>query len=355
MTLRVLPRLTLAVTSEEVRRRKRWAMFVAGLVAFALYRGAKRLWPLDQAIPLLAVSGAICAMGALVAYRVGRGTGWRSLWHEDGISRLGWMAGWIGAAYGVQLSLLVLALLKFVAQYDFLRHPDGPAMMAVIIACTSVVRDSFEIGHVRRLQADGTPILTFPSGAALRALLAEQPRAILQWAGAAGVVCAAAAAASASAGGWGGLTLVQLALTTLLAGSLMMPAFLGGELPGRSWQARFGMAGPFELFRFWWWPGLAFAATYYLVAAGALAFVFPFLDPSVTAHGLVAAGVGGLMGAYGYYLGHRRQAEDRIERAVPAALLRCPFVMNLLSSGGSRARMALGPAEAALGEAGRRG
>lgn len=355
MTLRVLPRLTLAVTADNVRRRKRWVMFVAGFVAFALYRLAKRLLPLDQAVTLLAVSGAICLLAALAAYGIGRGVEWRRIWTQDGIQRLGWISGWIGFAYGVQLSLLVLALLKFVALYDFLQHPDGPAMMAVIIACTSVVRDAFEIGYVRRLQADGKPVLTFPNGAPLRALIVQHPVSFMAWTAGAACVSALVAMASAGLGGWGGSALVQLGLVGLIAGTLTVPAFLKGEQPAMSWRASLGMTGAAELFRFWWWPGLAFAATYYLVAAGALAFVFPSISPSPVTHGLVAALVGAMMAAYSYYLGHRRHVEDQVERAVPASLLRCPFVMRLLSNGGSKEHMAIAPDEVVLGEAGRRG
>lgn len=355
MTLRVLPRLALAVTAGDVRRRKRWVMFVAGFVAFGLYRLAKRVVPLDHAVPLLAVSGAVCVLGALVAYGLGRGLDWRTVRAQDRIAHLVWIAGWIGFAYGVQLSLLVLALLKFVAQYDFFQHPDGPAMMAVIIACTSVARDAFEIGLVRRLQAKGNPILTFPSGAPLRALLAEQPTQLARWAGGAAMVCAVAAAITAGLGGWGGTALVQWILVTFIAGTIMVPAFLRGEEPGTSWQISAARAGASELFRFWWWPGLAFAATYYLVAVGALVFLFPSHIPSVVTYGMVAALVGAVMAIYGYYLGHRRHVEDGVERSVPASLLRCPFVMHLLAGGGSRERVPIVPAEAALGETGRHG
>jgi hypothetical protein len=100
---------------------------------------------------------------------------------------------------------------------------------------------------------------------------------------------------------------------------------------------------------------LAFAATYYLVAAGALAFLFPSHVPSVASYGMIAALVGAIMATYGYYLGHRRHVEDRVGRSVPDSLLRCPFVMRLLAGGGSRERVPMAPAEVALGETGRHG
>lgn len=355
MTLRVLPRLTIAVTSDEVRRRKRWAMFVAGFVAFTLYRLAKRMWPLADPMMLLAVSGAICTLSAVVVYRLGRGADWRTILARDGLSRVAWVGGWIGFVYGIQLSLLVLALLKFVAQYDFLEHPEGPGMMAIIIACTSVVRDAFEIGHVRRLQADGTPVLTFPDGAPLRAMVGQKGRQLLPWVAGAALVPAVVAMVSAGLGEWGQATLTQLGLVGLVAGTLAVPAYLAGEQRSSSWTVSAAMIGWGELFRFWWWPGLAFAATYYLAVAGLLTFVIMPSQQPVILHGLVAALVGLLMVIDGYYLGYRRHVEDQVERTVPASLLRCPFVMGLLSGGGSGHPMAAKPAELMVGEAGRHG
>src|SRR5438445_13290721 len=83
---------------------------------------------------------------------------------------LAWIVLRIGFLYAVQLSLMVLALLK-VATYSYLDHPDGPALMALIIASTSVARDAFEIGHVRLLQQQGRPFTPFPHGKALWAMV----------------------------------------------------------------------------------------------------------------------------------------------------------------------------------------
>jgi len=138
MALRVLPSLAMAVTEESVRTRKRLVMFIPGLVAFVIYRLAKQILPLSDAITLLAVSGLVSAATAGWSYRMGRQVSCGLIWREDGMSRLAWLTGWVGFVYGVQLSLMVLALLKILVNYDFLQHPDGPAMMAMIIACTSV-------------------------------------------------------------------------------------------------------------------------------------------------------------------------------------------------------------------------
>ena len=150
MALRVLPSLTLAVTEPAVRKQKRLVMLVPGLVAFAVYRLAKILMPLSETSVLLAVSGMVGLITAVLAYRAGRATSWIEIIRADGRGLLVWIAGWIGFVYAVQLSLLVLALLWLVG-YDYLQHPDGPAMMAMIISCTAVARDAFEIGHIRYL------------------------------------------------------------------------------------------------------------------------------------------------------------------------------------------------------------
>src|SRR5512134_3840472 len=106
MALRVLPSLSLAVTEDAVRKQKRIVMFVPGLVAFGVYRLAKHLVPLTDPVVLLAVSSLVAIVTAVLAYRAGRSASWPVIAREDGIRLLGWVAGWIGAVYGVQLSLL---------------------------------------------------------------------------------------------------------------------------------------------------------------------------------------------------------------------------------------------------------
>lgn len=336
MALRVLPSLTLAVTEESVRKTKRIVMFVPGLVAFGVYRLAKHLVPLTEPAVLLAVSGLVGVVTALLAYRVGRGVGWKEIAAADGARVLGWMAGWIGCVYGVQLSLLVLALLWLVG-YDYLKHPDGPAMMAIIISCTAVARDAFEIGHVRKLAVLGRPFSTFPDGTALRALLGSHATQVGPW-GAAGIALGAVAASM------GVLTddpqfsaLSQLAGVTLVGGAVALCAYFGGLLQAGSWVDGLRQTRPLELLKYWWWPGLAFASTYYLVVAGIVLFVVKEPGVSVGFAAVGGAGVAAMMAVYGYYLGYRRHVEDGEAQRLSPALLRCPFVMGILGKtvGGS--------------------
>ncbi len=330
MALRVLPSLSLAVTEDSVRKQKRYVMLVPGLVAFGVYRLAKHVVPLTEPLVLLLVSGMVGLMTALVTYRVGRGGGWTQLFREDGRRLLTWVGAWIGFVYAVQLSLLVLALL-WVVGYDYLKHPDGPAMMAIIISCTAVARDAFEIGHIRKVSLMGRPCPTFPNGLALRSLLTTHLVAVVPWIMSGLLVGAGAASFGALVDNGLTATLVQVSAVTVVAGALALCAYFGGLRPSGTWMEGLLETKPAELLKYWWWPGLAFASTYYLVMAGAVIFLLK--HPGVpTAYAVSGGGVvAALMALYGYYLGHRRQIEEGQGIRLSPSLLRCPFVMGILS------------------------
>ena len=181
MALRVLPSLSLAVTEDSVRKQKRLVMFVPGLVAFAVYRVAKHVLPLDGADRV--AGGERSGGDGDSAVSLSR---WTSYFVEVIRTRgwepspdLAWPAG-SAFVYGIQFSLWCLALLWLVG-YDYLQHPDGPAMMAIIISSTAVARDAFEIGHVRKVAVLGRPFLTFPDGAALRTLVGHHAMELGPW------------------------------------------------------------------------------------------------------------------------------------------------------------------------------
>ncbi len=332
LTLRILPQLSLAVTEPDIRSRKRWVMFVIGFVAFGLYRLAKALVPLGDPIVLLAVAGGIGAVTAGTSYVIGRRAEVGHLMACETPRRWMWLLGWVGGVYGVQLALLVLALLQLGVNYDFLQHPDGPAMMAIIISCTAVARDAVELGHLRWLESQGRSFLTFPDGTSLRALLRREPAPVLWWGGLGLALCASVASGMAWLLPLGGHPMVQLGGVTLLGGSLALCAYLDGMSRPRPWWIQWRETSWWELMKFWWWPGLAFAATYFLVVYGAGAFVFRVGAPSAGVACGMAASVGLLMGVYSYYLGARRSFENRVVSSVPASMLRCPFITGILGA-----------------------
>ncbi len=331
MTMRVVPALTVAVTEEGFRRRKRVVMLVPGLVAFALYRGLKVMAWHEDIVALLCASGLFASLVALTAYAYGRERRLVDVLHEDDLRTQVWVALRIGFLYAVQLSLMVLALLK-VATYNYHDHPDGPALMALLIASMSVARDAFEIGRVRLLQQQGRPFITIPDGKALWALVTDR---VDLWAMRVAVATVAVGLVYLA------LTVVmpaattdlgQLLVTGVLAGSVCTLAFVQGLHPSlRAWEGltRYSWR---ELLRFFLWPGMAFGWTYYLIADGAISFLLAVPDPPVWVRLLVTAGTAGILSLYGYYMGRSRWQEEMLHATIPASLLRCPFISSILAS-----------------------
>jgi len=330
LTLRVLPELNALVTEPGERRRKRVVMFVAGLAAFGLYRISKTWIGLSDPLALMGVSGGIAMLTALVAYRIGRRTSLLTAFHEDGLRRVAWLLGWVGFAYGIQLSLLVLALLQLFVRYNFLEHPDGPAMMAIIIACTSVARDAFEIGCVRRVEQQGETVTTFPDGRGLRRWILSEPKVVMQWVVFAGGIGFVASLLLAFAGETGRAAFMQATVMSVVAGSLGYVSFLAGVSPSGDWVGGLKSKGWFPSLRFLIWPCWTFAITYYLVQVGFVTFLF---RAEIT-DGLILAGISGvtsvLVTIYGSYLGRQALLAVQAHDGVPENLQHCPFVMGIL-------------------------
>lgn len=334
LALRVIPQLNAAVTESTVRKRKRWVMLAPGMIAFLLYRGLKDFLPLGDPFVLLAFSGAISTTTALWAYRMGRKEAFSFIFKNDSFKRLAWVAGWIGCAYGMQLSLLVLAMLALFVDYNFLIHPEGPAMMALIIPTTAVTRDAFEIGHVMRLETEGTRMVTFPNGQPFREFLQRDPLHVLQWGGGGLMAGALFSLLFSLAGDWGVSGIGQAVISMVVAGSLAHLAFLQGQFPESNWTQRIGSQSWWERVQFWVWPCLTFALTYYLVLWGFAVFL---LNVSVIQLGLFAglAGVtSALMVGYSYFLGTRVFVEKQTQGEISEGLRRCPFVMEILAKTG---------------------
>lgn len=254
LTLRVLPSLNAAVTEASVRKRKRRIMLAPGLVAFVLYRLFKLIFPLSDPFLLIGACGGFSTLAALWAYRMGRSERLATVIREDGFKRVGWLMGWIGFVYGVQLSLLVLALLYLFVDYNFLVHPDGPAMMALIISCTAVSRDAFEIGHIRRLEHQGGQIVTFPDGRAFRRMARMEPVALAQWTIFAAVGGAGVSLALTLLGEFGRGELAQTLIVSVAAACLGYAAYLMANSHSGNWILRLKSLGWVQGLRFWAWP-----------------------------------------------------------------------------------------------------
>ena len=334
MTMRVVPALTVAVTEAEVRKRKRLLMLFPGVIAFVLYRGLKVMAWHTEIMALLVAGGLFSAVVAIAAYAYGRQRGIRDLIREEGVRDLLGVGARIGFLYAVQLSLMVLALLKVfsLGAYSYLQHPDGPAMMALIIASTSVARDAFEIGHLRLLQQQGRPFLTFPDKQGLWALVtgrADLWGAPVAWATlAVGLAYAGLALLVPSAG----TDLGHLVAVGVFVGAAGTLVYLQGLQPSTTLRQRLTPYSWRELLRFFLWPSLTFGWTYYLIVLGVTNFMLLVPDPSWWWRVLMTAGIGGLMSLYCYYLGRARWQEEKLHATIPPSLLRCPFILGMLTS-----------------------
>ena len=332
LSLRVLPQLNAFVTDPPVRKRKRLVMLAPGLVAFGVYRLLKQILPLSDPLVLLGLSGCISMLAAIWAYRQGRGVTLRESWRQDGFQRWAWLVGWIGLVYGIQLSLLVLAILQVFVGYDFLLHPEGPAMMAIIISCTSVTRDAFEIGYVQRLtRQEGVVVPTFPDGEVFRKWIPREMPVVLKW--------GALALLLGIAGSWilfrvGSIELqpmIQALLVPVIVASIGLRSFVSGEaLYVQHTQGRKPRTWLSSLW-FWVWPSLTFSATYFLVLMGLTAFVFRVEVIPRAGFVAMAACTALLMTLYTLFLGWRKSYEEHLV-AIPESIQRCPFVMGILQN-----------------------
>ncbi len=337
LALRVIPQLQVAVTTPDIRKRKRWVMIVPGFVAFLLYRLITHARPLSDPFLLLATSGMLATLAAYWSYAMGRQESLARIVHADGLRRLLWVGGWIGLVYGVQLSLFVLALLALVANYHFLLHPEGPAMMALIIACTAVTRDAFEIGHIVRMESHGTRMVTFPDGGSFRVLIRQDILQLARWGGM-GLVTGGTGVAVYRLwwpGAWNEIG--QMMVVCVLAACFAHGAFLSGRHPRVPASDRLTIRPWWDVCQFWLWPCLTFALTYYLVQIGVIMFVLQWKDVPLVLHLAVGGGTVAMMAGYGYVLGARVHVEAHMQGGIPEELKRCPFVMELFAKMGQRA------------------
>lgn len=334
LSLRVLPQLNALVTDTPVRKRKRIVMLVPGLVAFGIYHLLKPVLPLSEPVMLLGLSGCICMLAAIWSYRKGRGVTLMESWRQDGVQRWVWLLGWIGLVYGIQLSLLVLAILQVFVEYDFLLHPEGPAMMAIIISCTSVTRDAFEIGHVQRLTHEGVVVPTFPDGEALRKWIPQEIAVIVKWSTLASMMGVTASWLLFRMGPIELQPIIQSLFVPVIIASIGMKSFFFGEALYTQNAGGGRLRTWLSSLWFWMWPNLTFSVTYFLVLMGMTAFLFRVEQIPQAGFMAMAACTAMLMTVYTLFLGWRKSYEEELV-GIPESIQRCPFVMGMLQ--GSKA------------------
>jgi hypothetical protein len=331
MALRIIPALTVAVTEESVRKRKRLLMLFPGLIAFVLYRALQVAGWHSDTIMLLLSGGLFSWCVAVFSYIYGRDRRLSEVLREDGTVHLIWLGFRYGFLYAVQLSLMVLALLQAFS-YGYHEHPDGPAMMALIIASTSVSRDAFELGHLRLLQQQGRLFLTFPSRRGRWRLILGRIEDWVPFVLAAALVTGVIYLSLAVVAPVLKTNLGQLLMAGLLPAASGTLAYLRGLRPERAvWQSVTQYPWR-ELIRFFVWPGMAFGWTYALIVQGITGFLFKMPDPPLLWKVGVMASIAAMMTLYCLYLGRCRWQEEKLHATISPSMLRCPFILGVLTS-----------------------
>ncbi len=330
LSLRVLPQLNALVTDLPVRKRKRWVMVAPGLIAFLIYRILKPILPLSDPLVLFMLSGCVSALAAAWAFGQGRGLSIRDSFRKDGIRLWAWLVGWTGFVYGVQLSLLVLAILQVFVGYDFLLHPEGPAMMAMIIPCTSATRDGFEIGHVQKVKAEGGVVPTFPDGQVFRRWIPEDIRVKAQWVGGGSFAAMGVSWAVYQWGTIGWQPILQSLIVSAIVATVSALSFFKGQAHlAKERGSESPVVNWWTTLSFWLWPSLTFSITYFLVMIGVASYVFRMEQIPLQGFIMIAGVAGMLMSGYTLFLGGRRAFELRMV-GVPENIQQCPFVMGIL-------------------------
>ena len=203
-------------------------------------------------------------------------------------------------------------------------------MMAMIIPCTSVTRDAFEIGLVQRLAREGTVVPTFPNGEALRTWIPQQLPVAMKWGGVALVAGAMSSWMLYGVGLESWQSILQSVVVPIIVASISLLAFFDGEALYKKGERRQRSHTWLGCLWFWLWPSLTFALTYFLVMVGMASYVFRFEHISQWGYVAMAGSTGGIMALYSLYLGWRKSYEEQLV-TIPENIQRCPFVMGCFS------------------------
>jgi hypothetical protein len=118
----------------------------------------------------------------------------------------------------------------------------------------------------------------------------------------------------------------------LLTGATGTAAYLKGLQQALTLRRSFSRYSWTELGRFFLWPGVAFGWTYNLILLGITSYLILLPSPPLAWRVVVAASTAGLISLYCYYLGLCRWQEEKLQASAAPAILRCPFLVGILSS-----------------------
>lgn len=313
MKLRVLYGDPLA-RDRKARRLKLKVILFSGAAVFVPFLGITyHVFSETRAVRLIIIgflAALSCVPVALYSYAKGFGRPLRQIWRERP-EEMKSLSLKIGFLYGFGLYWMILGIVEFLFGY----HSFRAALISFV--ASAAARDGFEIGYFRAREekiGKETERTIFPDGRPIGELFQAEPGVKI-------VLILSAMAAGGAIGVFLGPLLPNSRHQTLAAG-LVVGLFA-------TWayvRALPSLPGPIPLLRFFIWPGLTMAITYFLILAYLLRMIFQAQLPLAVDFGLLMAASAGWMTVESLFLGHLKREmlspsaalTDKIADTVPS-------------------------------------
>ncbi|MCG3114447.1 MAG: hypothetical protein LLH30_02075 [Candidatus Manganitrophus sp. SA1] len=253
------------------------------------------------------LSSLVCIPVGLYAYAKGFGRPLREIWRERP-DEMKWFSLKVGFLYSFALYWMILGIVEFLFGYQSFR-----AALISFVA-SAVARDGFEIGYLRARQEKSQRTI-FPDGRPIGELFWPRTRGgHPQTAPVSNLLLILLAAVIGGA--------VGALLGPVLENSLHQTLAVGGVIGLMATLAytRFlpALPGIVQLVRFFIWPGLTMAATYFLILAYLLRIIFQVPLSPATDLALLTAACAGWMTLEALFLSFLKReaglAEKPLER-----------------------------------------
>lgn len=255
------------------------------------------------------LSALVCIPVGLYAYAKGFGRPLREIWRERP-DEMKWFSFKIGFLYAFALYWMILGIVEFLFGY----HAFRAALISFV--ASAVARDGFEIGYLRAREAKNKRTI-FPDGRPIGELFWPRTRG----------------GHPQTAPGWN-LSLILLAvfigglagalLGTVLENSLHQTLAVG-IVVGLMATLAYSLFLPslpqiVQLVRFFIWPGLTMAATYFLILAYLLRIIFQVPLSPVADLAILTAACSGWMTLEALFLGFLKREAGVAERPLQSGM-----------------------------------
>lgn len=255
------------------------------------------------------LSSLVCIPVGLYAYAKGFGRPLREIWRERP-DEMKWFSLKVGFLYSFALYWMILGIVEFLFGYQSFR-----AALISFVA-SAVARDGFEIGSLRARQEKSQRTI-FPDGRPIGELFWPRTRGgHPQTAPVSNLLLILLAAVIGGA--------VGALLGPVLENSLHQTLAVGGVIGLMATLAytRFlpALPGIVQLVRFFIWPGLTMAATYFLILAYLLRIIFQVPLSPATDLAILTAACAGWMTLESLFLGLLKREADLAEKPLEGGM-----------------------------------